>query len=87
MTNRAPATRVQRVTVTRKGKVRKGDATAERYTVSFDALPGRTFGPWGFRETYQDLTVSALLSWADARALVLDTWESGSASRPVEGGA
>jgi hypothetical protein len=83
MTGDTPATRVPHVTVARNGLVRWYDALHDYYTVTLDALPGRTFGSWTFDETCRDLTVSALLSPADARALVLDAWAAGSASRPV----
>ena len=79
------------VTVTRKGaktgtvvrndeSVHK-DALTAHYTIAFDALPGQTFGPYGFAETWRDLTVSADLSNVDARNLVLDAWTDGSATR------
>lgn len=69
------------VTVTRKG-ARGRDAIGElRYLVTFDQLPGETFGPWDFREMCRDLTVSALLTPVEARALVLDAAERGSSTR------
>ncbi len=71
------------VTVTRKGKKKPAGALDARYTVTFDTLPGKTFGPWDFAETRRDLTISALLSAPDARALVLDAWTADSASREV----
>ena len=51
-----------------------------RYTLAFSALPGQTFGPWDFVETVRDLTVSALLTPFDARGLVLDALDHGSAT-------
>lgn len=72
------------VTVSRVGGGRDVVAQA-RYTVAFDALPGRVSGPWGFRETCRDLAVSALLAPVQARALVLDAWSRGSASREAGG--
>lgn len=50
------------------------------YTLAFSALPGQTFGPWDFSETVRDLTVSALLIPFDARGLVLDALDHGSAT-------
>lgn len=70
------------VTVTRKGKEQVGALDA-RYTVTFDALPDKTYGPWSYRETRDDLTVSALLEPAEARALILDAFTGDSASREV----
>ena len=55
-----------------------------RYRVSFSRLPGWTFGPWDFAETIRDLTVSALLSPAAARGLVLDAHVLGSAQASVD---
>lgn len=71
------------VTVTRKGKKRPAGALDARYTVTFDALPGKTYGPWSYRETRDDLTVSALLEPVEARALILDAFADDSASREV----
>jgi hypothetical protein len=63
------------VTVTRKRK--------DRFVISFSTLPGRTFGPWNFAETMRDLTVSALLTPREARDLVMDANESGTAQREI----
>ncbi|MEX5635771.1 hypothetical protein [Parafrankia sp. FMc2] len=71
------------VTVTRKGAKKKVGAFDARYTVEFSALPGKKFGPWDYRETQRDLTVSALLEPTEARALVLDAFVEGSATREV----
>lgn len=62
------------VIVTRVGK---------RFRLAFSRLPGRTFGPFSMAEAIKDLRVSALLSPADARDLVLDAAAKGRASRPV----
>ena len=53
------------------------------YTLAFSVLHGQTFGPWEFDETVRDLTVSALLSPLDARNLVLDALERGTATSPT----
>lgn len=66
------------VTVTRQGKLGR-----DRFQVAFSALPGRTFGPWDFARTVQDLTVSALLSPLDARDLVMEAGALGHAIGPV----
>lgn len=65
----ANAPEARTVTVTRERR--------DRFTVSFSALPGRTFGPWSFAETVRDLQVSALLTAREARDLVLDADASG----------
>lgn len=65
------------VTVTRRAK------NGRFYYVEFSALPGRRFGPWEFRETVRDLTVSALLSSVVATDLVLTARAEGEATRPV----
>jgi hypothetical protein len=54
-----------------------------RFTVEFSALPGRVFGPHNFTETAHDLHIAALLSLADARNLILDAHNQGSATRAV----
>ena len=56
-----------------------------RYRVSFSQLPGRPSGPWSFATTVRDLTVSALLSPATARGLVLDAYVLGSAQASLDG--
>lgn len=71
------------VAVTRKGRQVPAGAFDARYTVTFDALPGRTFGPWDYHEMRRDLTVSALLEPVEARALVLDAWLNGTATCPT----
>ena len=63
------------VTVTRARSGRDS-----RYTLSFSALPGRTFGPWDFAETARDLRVSALMTPVDARNLVCDAAARGTAT-------
>lgn len=73
------------VTVTRKDtKKPRSGALDARYTVTFDALLGRTFGPWSYAETSRDLTVSADLEPAAARALIFDAFTDGSASRETD---
>lgn len=59
------------VTVTKRGT---------KFVSTFSALPGRTFGPWTRPEMVLDLTVSALLSAHDARGLVLDAMNNGTAT-------
>jgi hypothetical protein len=71
------------VTVTRKSKPGRDAVTQTRYEVTFDALPGRTFGPWGYHEMHRDLIVSALLEPVEARGLVLDAWRNGTATCPT----
>lgn len=71
------------VTVTRVGKPGRDAILKTRYTIAFDALPGKTFGPWSFLETRLELTVSALLETVEARALLFDAYRDGSASCPV----
>jgi hypothetical protein len=66
------------VTVT-KVKPRKGP----RVTLAFSKLSGQTFGPYPWGEAITDLTISALLSRVDARALVFDAIVVGSATREV----
>lgn len=65
------------VTVTRKPH--------GRFVMSFSALPGRTFGPWGFAETVRDLQVSALLSAREALNLVLDAAAEGKVDHELQG--
>jgi hypothetical protein len=77
------------VTVTRKGKQKTpaaGGAFANRYSLTFDALPGKAFGPYDFREAREQLYVAALLSRVEARALLLDAWTAGAATRAMGGG-
>lgn len=59
------------VTVTKRGS---------KFTSSFSALPGHTFGPWTRTEMVLDLTVSALLTAHDARGLVNQATDTGSAT-------
>jgi hypothetical protein len=54
-----------------------------RFTVEFSALPGKKFGPQNFTETAHDLHIAALLSLADARNLILDAHNQGSATCAV----
>lgn len=62
------------VTVTKRGV---------RYVVTFSALPGKAFGPWDLGEAIRDLRVSALLTAAEARDLVMDAAVAGSATREM----
>lgn len=68
------------VTVTR-GRRYRGE---HRYTLTFSALPDKTFGPYDFVETGKHLYIAALLPRMTARDLVLTAFENGSATAPTE---
>ena len=70
------------VTVIRTSK-RAIDALAGHYALRFSHLPGRTFGMFTFTDITRDLLVSALLTPAQARDLVLTAHAEGSATAPV----
>ncbi len=61
----------QTVTVTKKGK---------RFLAAYSELPGKVFGPFDLSEMVRDLRVAALLSPMDARNLVLEAHDKGSAT-------
>jgi len=69
------------VTVKRRGTKAAHDAMEARYTLTTDALPGRTFGPFGFREMSNELMVFADMDRPTARDLILDAWSAGEASK------
>lgn len=65
-------------TVTRKTKAKQYAISKQRYILTVDKLPGRSW-TYGFREMSDALYVTALLSRVEARNLILDAWASGSA--------
>lgn len=76
---------MNRVPVARRSPQAGLSALASRYTVTFDGSLDPTFGPWGYDETCRDLTVPAALEPVEARALVLDAWTHGIATRDAGG--
>jgi hypothetical protein len=66
-------------TVTRRTKAKQDAISKQRYVLTIDTLPGRSW-TYGFREMSDELYVTALISRIEARNLILDAWENGSAS-------
>ena len=73
------------VTVTRTTQAKTTDAIRDtRFRLTFSALPGQTFGPYGYQDARGDLLVAALLSPADARNLLLDAMAVGEATAETQ---
>lgn len=64
------------VTITKRGK---------RFVITHSRLPGQKFGPFDFAEAGRELFIGMLLSRMDARNLMLDASEHGSATAECEG--